>query len=356
MRVRSLCATCRVGGWVLWSLLVCPLPCFSHSLEFINREGVTLGVLPEVGGRIVHCSLAGRANLFKESRDLWSEAADQKPGMDFVDGYKAYQGCVVWAGPMSDWWRHQDRYPRKRAAGARWPPDPYLDYGAYAQEGLVGGVRLTSPDSPLSGIRLVKTVTIPGPHRVNLDVEATSLRAQASRFDLWLVARFPGDTRHYVPVRSAAAVEFRGTVRPRPDALRAELHDGYFSLASSPAGPDQPPAYGKAYVGPSKPYLAAFGRDQVLIVVFPETASREVHPEHAPVEVFVKRSPAAAEDLLELEYHSPCRLVSPGEAVRTGQHWWILPYQGEATAAAHTRFLRDREASWLAEAGFGPGR
>jgi hypothetical protein len=325
-------------------------------LEFITRDGVTLGLLPGVGGRIVHCALAGHANLFKEDRTLWLEAEDRKPGADFVDGYKAYQGHVVWVGPMSDWWQHQDRYPRKRAAGARWPPDPHLDYGAYALERADAGVRLTSPDSPLSGIRLVKTLAIAGPRRVDLAVEATSLRAQASRFDLWLVARFPSDTRHYVPVDSAAAVDFRGTVRPGPDAVHAILHDGYFSVASSPAAVGQPPAYGKAYVCPSKPYLAAFGRDQALIIVFPATAAGEVHPEHAPVEVFVKRSPEAADDLLELEHHSPCRLVSPGATVRTGQRWWILPYEGEATPAAHTRFLRDREAVWLAEADGGAGR
>jgi hypothetical protein len=325
-------------------------------LEFFTRDGVTLGLLPGVGGRVVHCSLAGHANLFKEDRDLWLEAEDRKPGMDFVDGYKAYHGQVVWVGPMSEWWQHQDRYPRKRAAGARWPPDPYLDYGAYTQEPAVRGVRLISPDSPLSGIRLVKTVAITRSQQADLQVAATSLRVQASRFDLWWGLRFPSDTRHYVPVRSAAAVDFRGTVRPQPEALRAVLHDGYFSLTAPPAGPSQPPVYGKAYVCPSKPYLAAFGRDQVLIVVFPETAAGEVHPEHSPVEVFLKRSPDAADDLLELEYHSPCRLVSPGETVRAGQHWWILPYDGEATAAAHTRFLRDSEARWLAPAEFAPGR
>ncbi len=356
MPVRPLSSSFGLCRWGLWSLLFFLPRSYGHPLEFFTREGITLGLLPNVGGRIVHCSLAGRANLFKESTDLWHEPADRKPGMDFVDGYKAYHGQVVWVGPMSEWWQHQHRYPRKRAAGARWPPDPYLDYGAYTQEPADSGARLTSPDSPLSGIRLVKTVTIPGPHRVNLEVEATSLRVQASRFDLWLVARFPSHTRHYVPVRSAAAVEFRGTVRPGPDALRAVLHDGYFSLASPPAAPGQPPVYGKAYVCPSKPYLAAFGRDQVLVIVLAETASGEVHPEHAPVEVFVKRSPEAAEDLLELESHSPCRLVSPGETVRTGQRWWILPYDGGDSAAAHTRFLREREARWLAEADFGAGR
>ena len=315
-----------------------------YHLEFYQSGNIRIGILPEVGGRIVHLGLIGRENIFKQDTVLWREHPAEKPLMNFVNGYKPYHGHVVWPAPMSQWWQHQDLYPDKKQLGARWPPDPYLDYAAYDLSQSGGTFRLQGPASPISGIRMVKTIEIISSNAVLFEVMAENVTRARKGLALWLNTRLPGTCKCYVPVASALDARYKKSASAEQDTLRTLIRDGFFTFVSDSTGSKKKLAVTKAYIYPAKPYMAAFNRDQVIIIRFPHHNKEDIHIEHALVEIFQQRSKLANEDLLELEYQSAFQDMAPGETIQTREIWHVFPYSGDDKFNAHVAFLSAMES------------
>lgn len=73
-----------------------------YNLVFFEKGNVKVGLLPNVGGRVIYLSLKNKPNIFKQDSSLWFEDPEEKPSLNTIDTYKPYHGHVVWPGPMKD--------------------------------------------------------------------------------------------------------------------------------------------------------------------------------------------------------------------------------------------------------------
>jgi hypothetical protein len=78
------------------------------ALVWLELEGTRVGILPAVGGRIVHFSVDGCANILKSDPKNWDEADSLRPKISAKSNWKEYNGHIVWLGPQSEWWVYQD--------------------------------------------------------------------------------------------------------------------------------------------------------------------------------------------------------------------------------------------------------
>jgi len=81
------------------------------SLISLSNGTIEIGLLPEVGGRLVRVSLTGQANIIQSDTTLWNEPSSQRPSLNPLKPFKAYNGEINWVSPQSEWWVKQDSFP-----------------------------------------------------------------------------------------------------------------------------------------------------------------------------------------------------------------------------------------------------
>ena len=103
----------------------------ADSMTRLSNGTIEIGLLPEVGGRLVRVSLTGHPNIIQSDSALWNEPSSQRPSLNPLKPFKAYNGEINWVNPQSEWWVKQDSFPDLKANRTPWPPDPYLVYAPY---------------------------------------------------------------------------------------------------------------------------------------------------------------------------------------------------------------------------------
>ena len=99
-----------------------------HQLIFIHNGNTRVGILTDVGGRIVYASLEGEKNILKSDSALWYENKEEKPEISAYSDFKAYNGHIVWVGPQKEWWSHQRKNLYRKFTKAIWPPDTVFNH------------------------------------------------------------------------------------------------------------------------------------------------------------------------------------------------------------------------------------
>lgn len=308
----------------------------------LRKGDLRVGILPDVGGRIVLLTRVGGENLLKSDKDLWHERLSERPEVGKRTEFKAYNGHIVWLGPQSQWWTQQDVHWWRCRRGAQWPPDPYLIFGTYRLlEQTDSSVVMQSPDSPITGVRLTKVVQLLSGGEVRLTVVAENIRSESVSWDLWFNTRFRGYDRCYVPLRSSDNLRLDHPGDELSEPVGYQLKNNFFTFL-----PDKPSAgksqqVSKAFIYPDSAYIAGFSGSQALIIRFEHHSAEEIHPEQGLVEIYNNLKNNEESSLLELEYHAPYRELMPGGTMTATQHWQVLPYDGEKSPEAHCRFLNN---------------
>lgn len=314
----------------------------AHNLIFIENGGTRAGILTDVGGRIVYLSYMGSENLLKSDSGLWYEDRSDKPEMSPFSSFKAYNGHIVWNGPQSEWWMHQDVNPERKKNEAVWPPDPWLIYGEYKViEQDQNSVRLQGPASEISGMVLNKYIEIDKEGRLYFEVEGINSRQYEIAWDLWLNTRVDGYAMAYVKTGNDPGFTIKSGTTSRSDTVSWNVQDGYFYYLPEipPEGKQQRSS--KAFLFPESRIIHAFVRKHYFSIEFPEVPADKIHPEHGMVEIYNYTSTNREEALTELEFHAPYRVLGPGESTKTWQRWRIIPYEGEKNSDAHIKFLEE---------------
>ncbi|QJE01661.1 DUF4380 domain-containing protein [Massilia forsythiae] len=338
-------------------------PLTTHALD---NGTVRASITDAIGGRLLSFALAGKANFLK----IDTAAGDPGARVDADTGNVGYLGHEVWIGPQKQWWSHQDANPGRAAAGAEWPPDPYLSLARYTVvRSDRAGIALASPASPVNGLQLDKRYNlVPGrPNSLRLEVDAVNRRRAGVAWDIWFNTRVHGDTRVYVPVArredvAQHAIERGADIVP----LAWTLADGVLSIdmAVPEAGGTEAGVIarkagrrnGKLLLQPSGGWMAGFRDGMALVIQFALQPRAAIHPDQGQVELY---NDYAADDpgngLLEMEVHAPYRQLAPGARMAAAETWTLLPYDGPDTRAAHLDFLR-AQAQALGLAGIGAAR
>ncbi len=219
-------------------------------------------------------------------------------------------GATVWAGPQSAFWTDQDLVPKLKAAKAKWPPDPYFEWGRSAVKELSEqAVEFTLPDSPITGLKLVKTYRITGPGHVTMAITATNTRDRVVERDLWPDVHIDPRATVRVPLADKEPLRFTPINGDNPPAM---IREGDHAVwPGEAAGGAEWSA--KAFVHAARQQIFCSRDDDRLTMSGSLDDIKSVHPEHAPVEIY--RS-GGSRPRLEAEMHGALRALKPGESMQ----------------------------------------
>lgn len=314
----------------------------ASNVIYLQNEKVIVGVLPDIGGRVVVLKTPGHRNIFKSDSTQWNEPASERPNADAFADFKEYNGHIIWLGPQSGWWSQQDANPRRRDARANWPPDPYLIYGSYEiTEQTDTSIVMVSPQSEVSGVILIKNIQLNPDGSVLFTVTAQNIRNTPVSWDLWFNTRLEGNTRCYVPLSDENNLRLETAVDARKDTMAHRLVSGYFSFSPEDPPVDKMLRAAKAYIYPDAGFIAAFSERQMLVIDFEKFPGETIHPEQALVEIYNRTATDVRLNLLELEYHSAYTQLAPGESMTVSEIWRVVPYSGDDIPEAQIAFLND---------------
>ncbi|MDR3013343.1 MAG: DUF4380 domain-containing protein [Chitinispirillales bacterium] len=306
----------------------------------ITDGNIELGVIPDLGGMVALLRIVGKRNVLKADETLWNKRPVVRRGFCPNPRWKAYNGHIVWLGPQSEWWAHQNLNLKKRDERAVWPPDPYINNGYFEViEKSDTKVSMMGPESEFSGVRLFKSIRIKD-GKVHFKVSAQNIRNVPISWDLWLNTRVDGYARCYAPVSSINKIRVDGRVTAKLD-MSEFLHDGgYCGVTSRAPSKDKKERWAKAFIQADRGAMAAFVSSQALIIRFKRHAPKLIHPEQALVEFYNYTSHNREDALTELEYHAPYVTLSPGEWMDASQVWELHPFKAKPSHRDCVDFLR----------------
>ena len=307
----------------------------------LNNGTVTAEVTPDIGGRLVSFALKNQPN-FLLLADL--NTKNTRPQVNSESDNIGYLGHEMWVGPQSQWWLHQKINPKRAAEKAVWPPDPYLILAKNnVLEQSPEKVVLKSPESPVSGVQMIKAYALLSERKnsLKLQVRATNIRKENIAWDIWFNTRVPSNALVYVPVANAEDVKQSNMEDAATSPLVYTLSDGLLSLDMSALPPGKILRKGKLFIQPSQGWMASFRDKQVFIIQFPHQPKALIHPEHGQIEIYNEFIPSNLDDgLLEMEVHAPYKQLAPREFMIAEETWTLLEYKGATTRNAHVAFLR----------------
>ena len=346
-------ASLRPGRWRPFLLAACLGACLATASEptrlSLQADAVTLQLTPALGGRGLALARHGHASVIQIGNAVHEQPS---PSVDAQAEDLAYLGHDVWLGPQSGWWRDQDLNTARREAGASWPPDPWLSFAdTRVLEQTTRRIVLEGPDSPITGVRLQKTFSVVEGRgdSVEVAVTATNVRTRPLTRDLWFNTRTFADAVVYVPVSDADDVRVAADSDPRRAVLQPRVEAGLLRLQREPMPADMDGRRGKIFIQPARGWLAAFVKDQLLVIRFALQPRSAIHPEQGQVELYHDDRREPDQGLLELEVHAPLRTLAPGESMQASERWTLLTYAGDATESAQRSFLCGEASRQLGE-------
>lgn len=311
-------------------------------LVTLNNGNIELGVLPDLGGMVALFRLTGKPNVLKADHAIWDAPPRIRRSFGPETRWKAHNGHIIWVGPQSEWWIHQDKSLRRLQKKAVWPPDPYLNFGYFEPREKSGThIIMTGPPSEFTGVQMTKTIEIREDDTVLFHVCATNIRDYPVAWDLWFNTRVDGYDRCYVPVSDADQIRIDHK-NSRSQEAAGFLHEKAF-LNTDP----QPPSDGrkhrwaKAFVPADYGFMTAFASSQAFTIRFPKHGPEQIHPEHALVELYNCTSRNRADALTELEYHAPYRTLLPGESMEASEEWELQPFSRCDDHASCISFMKE---------------
>jgi hypothetical protein len=306
---------------------------------YIQNEFLKAGVLPGVGGRLVYLARPGEENLLKSDSALWFE-----PERDFLEptpdaGFKAYNGHIIWPGPQTEWWMHQNLNPDRRDRKAIWPPDPYLIYTpSRIAEHTEASILLYGEESPISGVRIDKRYTLSG-NSIRIDVTMVNTSDKPVAWDIWSNTRFEVNTGFFVPYCEEGILRLESEESKNTDRLDYHIRDGAFAFVPTPPGSGKERRYSKVFLHPRKGVMVAVRDSTMMVMNFPYESEEKIHPDESFVEVYQMITSDGSGDLLELEHHSAYTRLQPGESFELSETWNVYDYPGDPDLSEYLAYF-----------------
>lgn len=305
-----------------------PLAKDFQSVVLLERDGLKVGVIPEVGGRIVYLSHEGSDNLLDSPARFWSDRPKQPIYVNTPA--PAINGHTTWLSPQSQWWTEQDIFPDRKARRSPWPPDPFLDIGpgkivAQTPTSLV----VELPVSPYTGVQMTKTIELQRWPYIMVSATITNKRSEPVTWGLWSNTRTAPGSRAYVPLPDQKRLRFglRSTAPSIDQVWPFKLTEGWIHFDDD-AKPEKPfPAIaGKLGIDTDQRIVGCFVNDRLLLKRAALVLSSEIHPDHSGTEIFARRTHKTRSensDFIELEFHGPCVTLQPGQSISFSEFWFV---------------------------------
>lgn len=303
----------------IWVLLSAHKP-KTDSVVWLKNDQIEVGILVDVGGRVVWTSLLGHDNLLLADSAQWNQPANLRPDMNPNKPFVGYNGHINWLSPQSEWWVKQDSFPKLKERHAEFPPDPYWIYAPYkilskTDTSLV----LQSPPSPYTHVQFEKTVSIRN-NQVLLKTIATNIGMDTVSWGLWFNTRMNAQSEVFVPAQRVKLTKAQNwTEMPKLDSC-----EGYFSFI-----PETPTSYrpnrAKAFFSSPNSLIAGHQSKQWLIIQTNPQQQNNVHPEQGQIELYMENASNSKRDIQELEMHFNYQAIAPKHSIEASQYWIIKP-------------------------------
>lgn len=311
-----------------------------EKLILLGNSNIEVGIVPDLGGRIVMLRKPGMNNIFESDTVFWNDPA-ARPEISVNGKFIAFNGHIVWLGPQSEWWSKQDVNPERKERKAIWPPDPWLTYGLYEViDQTESGIIMSGPESPVSGVKLTKKLSFDEAGVVTFEVFAENIRTEPVSWGLWMNTRLDGHARCYVPADQAGLLRLAESEEGRNRPVPYDFYDGYFTFQSVTLSDSMEKWVQKAFINPTDNFIAGFSDKQMLMISFNPFERDQIHPDQAPVEIYNMVS--AKSSLLELEVHGPYKKLQPGETMHLTETWKLFEYHEEDCSESHINFINGR--------------
>jgi hypothetical protein len=151
-------------------------------VTWLERGDLRLGLVPELGGRLLSVRHRGVELLWRNAEHLDDDLrGEYAPNSGRMGDWVNYGGDKTWPAPQG--WSGPDQW-----AG---PPDPVLDSGPYSVAADGDMVTMTSAPDPRTGLRFTRAITILD-DGYRLDLRAENVSDRVVRWALWNVTQLPG--------------------------------------------------------------------------------------------------------------------------------------------------------------------
>lgn len=316
-----------LGGWIYLAIAMCPIARSSGAEEVIalSNQWIKVEIVPRLGGRISSFGLCGGENILYSLFDKQQKATI--PTLAYNRKFKNYYGHVMWVSPQAEWWQQQNTEPKAKAAGARWPPDPYWEFSTFS---VISQTRdrvvLTSEHSPFSNVTMTKEIQVV---QSGLEMKTTiqNTSRQKVKWGIWSNTRVRPDAVIYVPAdwKQALKYEFKTWNIPNEKMLLPEITDKYFIFRPPNRSERDDKIYrGKTFLSPAKPMIIAQIGELTFIKETVAVRRSQVASEHFPVEIYAQITPTISDSFFELEFHGVCKEITPGERLQFVESWSLL--------------------------------
>jgi hypothetical protein len=295
----------------------------SNKLVTIENKHIKAGFLPDVGGRMVYFAPVGGENFLLSDSTFWNEPENERIKPTPTAPFKPYFGLTTWVGPQSEWWAHQDLVPAKKARADVWPPDPYLIYSDFEiLEKTDTSIVMQGPCSPITGIKLTKKFVLIK-NELNIEYTAINCRDTVVAWDLWSNARFDAYTEFKVPVNEESIQKIQAVENMRNEIIVHKVENGYFTFVPELPVEQRKQRVSKAFIYPSEGKMIVNKYGHTLSINFDMVPKEQIHPEQALVEVYNCVTTNGKDNVLELEHHSACKALQPGEKIILTEKWLL---------------------------------
>jgi len=296
------------------------------NVVYFKNNHIKIGILPNVGGRIVFLSRIGGNNILKTDVDQWYESEEERIKPSPFSEFKAYNGFITWVGPQSQWWSDQDVNPELLDNKSIWPPDPYIIYGDFKIVNKTEtSLTMIGLKSPVSGVQLTKQYTLKD-NKLLIKVTGENIRNRPISFDLWSNARFDGFTDFIVPSFDEDLLKVDSKESESVERLAYKIENGFFNFIKELPSKSNKTRIGKAFLHPQKGNIIAVRDDTFLLMEFDSVDKNKIHPDQGFIEIYSAVSSKEEDCLLELEHHSAYKTLKPRETISLTETWSLYEY------------------------------
>lgn len=308
--------------WFTFICILLTIQGFGQSINrmvYLQNEKIKVGLLKDVGGRVVFFGTPSGNNFLYSDSTLWNEPERDQIVPSPKSDFKAYNGFITWVGPQSQWWNQQEENNSRK--NAVWPPDPFIEYGNYTvQNQTENSITIVGQASKISGVQLTKIFVLNG-SMLEISVTARNCREENVSWDLWSNIRFDAFSKFSIPASEKSLIKMQKEENQGRGFVAHTFNNNRFSFLPQPT--DGKLNISKAFLFPNE---GAFYIDKdfgQMIVHFDLVDRKLIHPEQALVEVYNCISPDGETDILELEHHSAYKTLQPGESMTMKETWEI---------------------------------
>jgi len=302
---------------------------------WIEQPPLRLGVVPEVGGRILSLQLDGEELLF--ARD---ERAGQHVDIDSVPDLAARKREIGWC-----LWGGNKVWPAPQSAWVAQMPPLEMESGRFAATVAGAGIEMTSRICQETGLSVMRRIEVLSAEELRVTSTFTNRSKKVQNWGIWDVTQWLQPAEVLWPC-STDCVRAYANEGQSARLISSRLHPLGFGWAQISALPGEELKFGALIDrGLTVAVLPRAGHTIVLTSRF-EVVSGGDYAHDAMVEVYN----SGTMPYLEVEFHAPLKPLEPGESVSFAQQWTVrsidgAPETGELLDAivGHMELASDRE-------------